>query len=57
MQTSNVVDDMGYAETNVVRVARELGLGYFRWKLVNYFDWLWKNEVKWPSRGGRNNVN
>lgn len=34
-----------------VRVVKNLGLGYFRSKLVEHFDIMWnRHEVKWPSR-------
>lgn len=37
-----------------VRCVRKLGLGFFRRKLVEHFDILWKqNKVKWPQRRGR----
>ena len=37
-----------------VRVVNNLGLGYFRSKLVEHFDILWqRHEVKWPSRRAR----
>ena len=36
-----------------VRVVKDLGLGYFRRRLVEHFDILWqRNEVVWPKRKG-----
>ena len=37
-----------------VRVVNKLGLGYFRSRLVEHFDIVWKrHEVRWPSRRAR----
>ena len=46
--------DTGPAEQSDVRVVNEIGLGYFRRKLVEHFDILWRqNRIKWPSRRNR----
>ncbi|KAL7544914.1 hypothetical protein ACHAWF_009079 [Thalassiosira exigua] len=41
------------ASISGTRVVRELGLGFFRRKLVEHFDILWsRGEIKWPCRRG-----
>lgn len=46
-------EDEELPTTGEVRTVRHLGLGYFRRKLVEHFDILWKqNKVKWPRRKG-----
>ena len=45
--------EIGASEQRGIRVVRKLSLPFFRSKLVEHFDILFKqNRIKWPSRNG-----
>ena len=50
-------DCVDIADSEEVRKVADLGLGYFRSRLVEHFDILFKqNKIKWPARRGEQPV-
>ena len=52
LDNEDVYDDDAISGENI-RQTSELGLGYFRSRLVEHFDILFKqNKIQWPARRG-----
>ena len=50
---SYVPGPSAYVPGTEVRIVNQLGLGFFRQKLVDHFDILWRqNRIVWPTRKG-----